>query len=231
MTELWGLPAEVAVAVGVAGADSVGVALSVGVVVGVAVLGILLMFLVSWALSRTMLRGEVSTFSLELPPYRPPRVLQTLYTSIIDRTLIILWRAVIFAVPAGAVIWLVAMGEGVSHRAQQQIKELGAAVSLYKLDTGRFPKELDALLDGGDLPDFELALFHCVDHTLFQHQVLHVGRRNHHALIAGQSLAAADVKKPLDFLVPPADGLDFAGLVDRSGDGHSLVNGDAGQAG
>jgi ferrous iron transport protein B len=30
-------------------------------------------------------------------------ILQTLYTSIIDRTLIVLWRAVIFAVPAGAV--------------------------------------------------------------------------------------------------------------------------------
>ena len=53
------------------------------------------------------MRGEVSTFNLELPPYRPPRVLQTIYTSIIDRTLIVLWRAVIFALPAGAVIWLV----------------------------------------------------------------------------------------------------------------------------
>jgi ferrous iron transport protein B len=54
------------------------------------------------------LRGEVSTFSLELPPYRPPRVLQTIYTSIIDRTLPVLWRAVLFAMPAGAVIWLIA---------------------------------------------------------------------------------------------------------------------------
>ena len=65
------------------------------------------MFLVSWVLSKTVLRGEVSTFSLELPPYRPPRILQTVYTSLIDRTLIILWRAVIFAVPAGAVLWLI----------------------------------------------------------------------------------------------------------------------------
>jgi ferrous iron transport protein B len=76
-------------------------------VVGVAVLGIFLTFATSWLLSRTVLRGEVSTFNLELPPYRPPRILKTVYTSIIDRTLIILWRAVIFAVPAGAVIWLV----------------------------------------------------------------------------------------------------------------------------
>ncbi|MYK68788.1 MAG: ferrous iron transport protein B [Gammaproteobacteria bacterium] len=75
-------------------------------VVGVAVLGILFMFATSWMLSKTLLRGEASTFSLELPPYRPPRILQTLYTSLIDRTVIVLWRAVVFAMPAGAVIWL-----------------------------------------------------------------------------------------------------------------------------
>src|SRR5512136_2619700 len=50
--------------------------------------------------------GEVSIFSLELPPYRPPRLLRTLYTSLIDRTIFVLWRAVVFALPAGAVIWL-----------------------------------------------------------------------------------------------------------------------------
>ncbi len=89
--------------------------LSAGAVVFVALLGIFFMFLTSWLLSRSVLKGEATTFSLELPPYRPPRVLQTLYTSLIDRTLIVLWRAVVFALPAGAVIWLVAnipVGEG-----------------------------------------------------------------------------------------------------------------------
>ena len=80
---------------------------SAGAVVSIALLGIVFMFLTSWGLSRTVLKGEATTFSLELPPYRPPRVLRTLYTSIIDRTLIILWRAVLFAIPAGAVIWLI----------------------------------------------------------------------------------------------------------------------------
>jgi ferrous iron transport protein B len=75
-------------------------------VVAIALLGVLLTFVVSWGLSRTVLKGEASTFSLELPPYRPPRVLQTIYTSLIDRTLYVLWRAVVFAMPAGAVIWL-----------------------------------------------------------------------------------------------------------------------------
>ncbi len=74
-------------------------------VVGIAVLGVLMTFAVSWFLSRTMLKGEASVFSLELPPYRPPRIWQTLYTSVIDRTLIVLWRAVTMAVPAGMVIW------------------------------------------------------------------------------------------------------------------------------
>ena len=79
---------------------------SAGAVVGVALLGIGFTFVVAWTLSRTVLKGEVSSFSLELPPYRPPRLFQTLYTSLIDRTMIVLWRAVVFAAPAGAVIWL-----------------------------------------------------------------------------------------------------------------------------
>lgn len=75
-------------------------------VVAVAGLGIIMTLLVSWGLSRTWLKGETSVFSLELPPYRPPQILKTLYTSVIDRTIIVLWRAVVMAAPAGAVIWL-----------------------------------------------------------------------------------------------------------------------------
>lgn len=82
--------------------------ISAGAVVGIALLGIFLSLVVSWGLSRTVLKGEASTFSLELPPYRPPRIWQTLYTSLIDRTIFVLWRAVVFAVPAGMAIWLVA---------------------------------------------------------------------------------------------------------------------------
>jgi len=76
-------------------------------VIGIAVLGIVFSFLTSWLLSKTLLKGESSFFVLELPPYRPPRFFQTLYTSVIDRTLIVLWRAIVFAAPAGAVIWLI----------------------------------------------------------------------------------------------------------------------------
>jgi len=75
-------------------------------VVGIAVLGILITFGLNLVLSKTILKGIPSIFNLELPPYRPPQIWQTIYTSLIDRTLIILWRAVIFAAPAGALIWL-----------------------------------------------------------------------------------------------------------------------------
>ena len=80
---------------------------SAAAVVFIAVLGIALSLIVSWGLSKTILKGEASAFSLELPPYRPPRILRTLYTSLIDRTIFVLWRAVVFAVPAGIVIWIV----------------------------------------------------------------------------------------------------------------------------
>ena len=81
---------------------------SAAAVVFIAVLGIVFSLLVSWGLSKSVLKGEASAFSLELPPYRPPRIIRTLYTSLIDRTIFVLWRAIVFAIPAGVVIWLVA---------------------------------------------------------------------------------------------------------------------------
>jgi len=81
--------------------------ISSAAVIFVAVLGIFLTFVVSWVLSQTVLKGESSAFSLELPPYRPPRFWFTIYKSLIDRTIFVLWRAIIFALPAGALIWLV----------------------------------------------------------------------------------------------------------------------------
>ncbi len=81
---------------------------SSAVVMVIVLLGIAFTFLTSWVLSNTVLRGQASIYSLELPPYRPPKILETLYTSLIDRTIYVLWRAIVFAFPAGAVIWLTA---------------------------------------------------------------------------------------------------------------------------
>jgi len=77
-------------------------------VVGVVLIGIMFTFLMSWILSKTLLKGEASAFTLELPPYRKPNVGRILYTSLIDRTLFVLWRAIQTAAPAGAIIWLLA---------------------------------------------------------------------------------------------------------------------------
>jgi ferrous iron transport protein B len=77
-------------------------------VVGVVLLGVVFTFIASWVLSRTVLKGEASAFTLELPPYRRPNVSRILYTSIIDRTIFVLWRAMQTAAPAGALIWILA---------------------------------------------------------------------------------------------------------------------------
>jgi len=77
-------------------------------VVGVVVLGVATTLIVSWALSRTVLRGEPSVFILELPPYRRPSVARVIYTSLIDRTAFVLYRACVVAAPAGGIIWLMA---------------------------------------------------------------------------------------------------------------------------
>ena len=79
-----------------------------GTVVGVVLIGVFFTFLASWILSRTVLKGEASAFTLELPPYRRPNISRILYTSIIDRTIFVLWRAMQTAAPAGAIIWLLA---------------------------------------------------------------------------------------------------------------------------
>jgi ferrous iron transport protein B len=103
-------------------------------VVGVALLGVVVAWAVSWGLSRTVLRGEASVYSLELPPYRPPQLWRTLYTSVIDRTLIVLWRAVVMAAPAGAVIWLIGnvnvAGSSVAAHAVTALQPFGLALGL-----------------------------------------------------------------------------------------------------
>ncbi|MGQ9895012.1 MAG: nucleoside recognition domain-containing protein [Roseiflexus sp.] len=82
--------------------------IAAGTVVGVVLIGVAFTFFMSWMLSQTVLKGEASAFTLELPPYRRPNVLRILYTSLIDRTIFVLWRAMLTAAPAGAVIWLLA---------------------------------------------------------------------------------------------------------------------------
>ena len=71
-------------------------------------LGIAATLLVSKLLSKTILKGMPSSFVLELPPYRKPKVADVIIRSILDRTIFVLGRALIVAAPAGALIWLLA---------------------------------------------------------------------------------------------------------------------------
>ncbi len=73
---------------------------------GIILLGIVMTFLCSFILSKTILKGEDSFYSLELPPFRMPRIGQVLVRSVLDRTLFVLGRSVAVAAPAGLLIWL-----------------------------------------------------------------------------------------------------------------------------
>jgi len=105
-----------------------------GAVVGVVLIGVGFTLVVSWVLSRTVLRGQASSFTLELPPYRRPNIGQILYTSIIDRTLFVLWRAILMAAPAGGVIWLLSNvsvgGSSLTDRVAGFLDPLGIAIGL-----------------------------------------------------------------------------------------------------
>lgn len=70
--------------------------------------GIAATFIITWFLSKTVLRGVPSSFTLELPPYRRPQIGKVIIRSVFDRTLFVLGRAAAVAAPAGAIIWLAA---------------------------------------------------------------------------------------------------------------------------
>jgi len=82
--------------------------LSSGIVILLVLSGIAVTFIVSFILSKTLLKGTPSTFNLELPPYRKPQIGTVIVRSIFDRTLFVLGRAVSVALPAGAITWIVA---------------------------------------------------------------------------------------------------------------------------
>ena len=74
----------------------------------IVVMGIVMTFLISKLLSRTLLKGVPSSFALELPPYRKPQISRIIIRSLCDRTLFVLGRSVIASIPAGIIIWILA---------------------------------------------------------------------------------------------------------------------------
>lgn len=69
-------------------------------------LGVFVVMATSGILSRTALRHENSTFLMEMPPFRRPRIGQILVRSLLNRTLFVAGRALLVAAPAGMVLWL-----------------------------------------------------------------------------------------------------------------------------
>lgn len=81
---------------------------SAAILSGFIIASIAVTLVVSKLLSKTLLKGIPSSFTLELPPYRRPQVLRVIIRSIFDRTLFVLSRALVVAAPAGLLIWLAA---------------------------------------------------------------------------------------------------------------------------
>lgn len=71
-------------------------------------LGVGMTLLASKFLSKTLLSGETSSFVLELPPYRRPQIGKVIVRSVFDRSLFVLGRAVVSAIPSGVLLWILA---------------------------------------------------------------------------------------------------------------------------
>ena len=98
-------------------------------------MGIFFTLVASWLLTRTVLQGEASAFTLELPPYRRPSILRILYTSLIDRTIFVSMGAPSWtAAPAGAVIWILGniewRGINLAQHSANFLNPLGEAIGL-----------------------------------------------------------------------------------------------------
>ncbi|MDE7261712.1 MAG: ferrous iron transporter B [Oscillospiraceae bacterium] len=107
---------------------------SAALLMGCIVLAVAMTLWASCFLAHTALKGEASSFSLELPPYRAPQVGQVLVRSIFDRTLFVLGRAVSVAAPAGLIIWIAANvsvnGESILNHLAGFLEPLGSLMGL-----------------------------------------------------------------------------------------------------
>ena len=88
-----------------AGSKFVKSVLSAFTLLGLIIFSFLITLLISKILSKTI-PGDDASFTLELPPYRKPKIIDTIIRSILDRTIFVLGRAIIISVPAGIIIWM-----------------------------------------------------------------------------------------------------------------------------
>ncbi|MCR8849794.1 ferrous iron transporter B [Rossellomorea sp. SC111] len=79
-----------------------------GMVMTMVLIGIVVTISVSWILSKTALKGVPTHYTLELPPYRRPKIWSTVLRSSKDKSWYVLKRAVIVAAPASIITWIIA---------------------------------------------------------------------------------------------------------------------------
>ena len=72
------------------------------------IFSIMTTFLISFILSKTLLKGYPSSFTLELSPYRRPQFIKVIIRSVFDKTLHILARSIIVTIPVGIIIYILA---------------------------------------------------------------------------------------------------------------------------
>ena len=72
------------------------------------ILSILISMGISLLLSKTILKNDDKELVMEMPRFKKPKILRTIYDSIKNRAVFVLLRALVVALPAGAVIWLCA---------------------------------------------------------------------------------------------------------------------------
>ncbi len=99
----------------------------------VIVVSIMVTLLLSNILSKTFLKGEKSHYILELPPYRKPQFTKVIMRSVLERTLVVLGRAVVVAFPAGVIIWIL-LNVGERNIINNIVSSLSSLGSLMGLD-------------------------------------------------------------------------------------------------
>lgn len=69
------------------------------------IFSIIVTLVISSLLSK-IIKGENSSFILEMPSYRKPQIKEVIVRSIFDRIIFVLIRAIVIAAPAGLIIWI-----------------------------------------------------------------------------------------------------------------------------
>ncbi len=117
-----------------AGDDMLSSFRSACIMTGLILLSVLMTFTASALLGRTILRGQPSSFILELPPYRKPQIGALIVRSVLDRTVFVLGRAVITAAPVSLLIWILAnvsiSGQTMIQRFADLLQPFGAMIGM-----------------------------------------------------------------------------------------------------